>query len=124
MNQSLLMRVLDCIEHLQENIGDHVQVWQRVAQIAGERAAIDVGHDQVQQALFVTKLDQRKNVWVMQLRNCFCLACEAAAHLPISGIITKNDLDGHLSPKSGALTSLINSAHAPYTNAPDDVVIP
>src|SRR2546425_143352 len=117
------MGILDRIEQLQIDRSEIIQVWQVASQVSSECPTIDKWHHQVEQALFIAKLNQRENMGVVKLGNRASLAIEATTHLRIAGIVTKDDLDGYATPESGALPSFVDSTHAPYTDAPDDIVV-
>src|SRR5205085_7740854 len=123
MNQPFIMGVLDCIQQLQIDSSDITEFRQRTAQIAGERPSINEGHHQIQNALFIAKLDQWQNVGMMQPRHNTRLSREAAPHFGIISVVPKNDLDRHASTKRSTLSPLIDSPHASHTNAPDDIIV-
>src|SRR5437763_7200918 len=120
MNQSFVVGILYRVQQLQEDSSYITRIGLRTTQIAGKRSSFNEWHHQVQNALFITKLDQLQDMWMMQARYNTRLTCEAASHFAIISIVTKNDLDRHAPTKRSALSSLIDSPHASYTNAPDD----
>src|SRR5207249_4446320 len=69
------------------------------------------------------ELDKRQNMRVMETRYRTCLTSEAASHLTIGSIVTKNHLDSHAPIKRSPLLPLINRPHTAYPYAPDDLII-
>ena len=95
MDQSSIMGILNSVEQLLVDSGDLAQIRQAVAQMAGQRPAIDEWHDEEEDSLRFSKLDQGQNVGVVKTRYSTRLTSEAASHLRISGIIPKDHLDCH-----------------------------
>ncbi len=59
MNQPLLVRILNGIKQLLVDGGHIIQGGQFALQVAGQRAILNEGHHQVEQAALIAKLDQR-----------------------------------------------------------------
>src|SRR5947209_11481818 len=117
MDQSCIMGILNGVEQLVIDSSDLAQVRQAMAQIAGQRAAIDERHDKKENALGFSKLDQGQNMRVVKTRNSTRLPSEASSHLRISRIISKDHLDCHAPIKSGTLLPLIDGPHASHSYA-------
>src|SRR5438270_4623534 len=123
MNETLIMSIFHGIKKLLIDGGDLVQIRYAAPQITCQRTALNKGHNQVQQTLLITILNQLQDVRMMQSCYRASLANKATAHITICSVIPKNDLNRYASIESCALLSLIDSSHTSDTNASDDIVI-
>src|SRR5947209_127165 len=112
MDQALIMSILDGIEQLLIDSSNLGKIREAATQIAGESAPLNKRHNEIENAIGIAKFDQRQDMRVVKSSHSASFAGKAAAHVAVSRVIAKNDLNSHAPPEGSTLLAFIDSTHA------------